>query len=66
MLTPRQAEIAQLVAQGMSYKAVAREVGVSVFTVRNHVMEAASRIPFDGKPRHRITVWVLSLDVEES
>lgn len=61
MLTPRQAQIAELVASGKSYKAVARETGISVYTVRDHVVQAASRIPVEGPPKHRLTVWFFSL-----
>jgi two-component system, NarL family, nitrate/nitrite response regulator NarL len=36
-LTPREAEILTLVGQGMSNKAVARELGISVHTVKFHL-----------------------------
>jgi two-component system, NarL family, nitrate/nitrite response regulator NarL len=48
-LTPREAEILTLVGQGMSNKAVARELGISVHTVKFHLealfakLEATSR-----------------------
>jgi two-component system nitrate/nitrite response regulator NarL len=37
MLTPREAEILTLVGQGMSNKAVARQLGISVHTVKFHL-----------------------------
>jgi DNA-binding NarL/FixJ family response regulator len=37
LLTPREAEILSLVGQGMSNKAVARELGISVHTVKFHL-----------------------------
>jgi two-component system nitrate/nitrite response regulator NarL len=37
LLTPREAEILTLVGQGMSNKAVARELGISVHTVKFHL-----------------------------
>jgi DNA-binding NarL/FixJ family response regulator len=37
VLTPREAEILTLVGQGMSNKAVARELGISVHTVKFHL-----------------------------
>lgn len=49
MLTPREAEILTLVGQGMSNKAVARALGISVHTVKFHLealfakLEATSR-----------------------
>jgi DNA-binding NarL/FixJ family response regulator len=36
-LTPREAEILTLIGQGMSNKAVARELGISVHTVKFHL-----------------------------
>jgi two-component system nitrate/nitrite response regulator NarL len=49
MLTPREAEILTLVGQGMSNKEVARQLGISVHTVKFHLealfakLEATSR-----------------------
>jgi two-component system, NarL family, nitrate/nitrite response regulator NarL len=37
LLTPREAEILTLVGQGMSNKAVARELGISIHTVKFHL-----------------------------
>ncbi len=61
MLTPREREVAALVAKGFSTKAVARELGISYDTADHHIRNAASRIPVDGPPRHRLTVWFFSL-----
>jgi DNA-binding NarL/FixJ family response regulator len=36
-LTPRQSEIAQLICQGHAYKAIARQTGISINTVRMHM-----------------------------
>lgn len=58
--TRRQVEIAAMVAHGMSDKAIAKRLSISVKTVQNHVHEVAKRMPGDGKPRHRLTVWFLS------
>jgi two-component system nitrate/nitrite response regulator NarL len=49
LLTPREAEILTLVGQGMSNKEIARELGISVHTVKFHLealfnkLEATSR-----------------------
>ena len=49
LLTPREAEILSLIGQGMSNKAVARQLGISVHTVKFHLealfakLEATSR-----------------------
>ena len=50
MLTPRQREIAELVARGMTNKAIARETGLALQTVKNHISSAAERIPADSYP----------------
>lgn len=54
MLTPRQSEIAVLVAKGLSDKAIARATGLSRRTVEDHVSEAASRLPGNGRPRFKL------------
>lgn len=61
MLTPRQHEVAQLVAKGMSNKAIARELDVSIDTVEAHVRDAAERLPVPGRARYRIMIWVFTL-----
>jgi DNA-binding CsgD family transcriptional regulator len=61
MLTPRQAEIGRLVARGMSSKRIARETGLSVQTVNDHIMDAANRLPGEGRARYKILVFFLSI-----
>lgn len=61
MLTPRQTEIAALVAKGMSDKAIAHALELSVNTVEAHVRDAAQRLPIPGRPRYRIMVWFFTL-----
>lgn len=61
MLTPRQAQVCTLVAQGKSYKRVARELGISVETVDRHARDAAAKIPALGPPRTRCMVWFFTL-----
>jgi FixJ family two-component response regulator len=59
-LTPRQMQVAEMVAQGKSNKAIARELGVSLLTVKAHIGDAACRIPGDGRPRYKLIVFVLN------
>jgi DNA-binding NarL/FixJ family response regulator len=59
-LTQRQAQVAERVAQGLTNKEIASELGVSVETVRTHVQEAAERLPGTAYPRHRLTLWFLT------
>jgi DNA-binding NarL/FixJ family response regulator len=61
-LTPRQREVAALVAKGYSNKRIARTVGISPRTVECHIQTAAARLTIPGPPRHRLVVFVLQLD----
>lgn len=62
MLTPRQREVAKLVAEGLSTRKVARELGISPRTVEGHIQQAAERLDIPGPPRHRLVVFVLQVD----
>lgn len=57
MLTRRQAQVCELVAQGMSNKAIARQTGIALDTVNRHLRSAADRIPGAGRPREKCLVW---------
>lgn len=61
-LTPRQKQIAELVAAGLTTKQIARVVRISPRTVEAHVREAAEQIPGDSYPRHKLTLWFLGTD----
>jgi DNA-binding CsgD family transcriptional regulator len=61
-LTQRQAEVAERVARGQSDKAIARDLGLSVETVREHIAEAARRIPGDIRPRSKLALWFFNLN----
>jgi DNA-binding NarL/FixJ family response regulator len=62
VLTPRQRDVAELVARGYSNKRIAKETGLALPTVKEHVSAAASRVPGDGPPRYRLIVFMLSDD----
>jgi DNA-binding CsgD family transcriptional regulator len=67
MLTPRQFEIARLVAQGKSYKAIARETQTSPLTVRNHVKAAALKIDASSsRPRDTVQIWFLGIRSDDA
>jgi DNA-binding CsgD family transcriptional regulator len=61
-LTKRQAEIVERVARGLSDKRIAAELQISIDTVRHHIQAAADRIPGDGPPRHRLTLFFFNVD----
>lgn len=60
-LTPRQTEIAEFVAKGLSSRQIARQTGLSQETVNVHIKEAAQRLGGHTAPRHRLTLWFFSL-----
>lgn len=60
-LTPRQQEIASLVARGMSSRQIADRTGLSEETVNVHIKQAAQRLGGETRPRHQLTLWFLNL-----
>lgn len=64
-LTERQAEVGERVARGLPDKRIARELHISVYTVRCHVQNAAARIPGDSSPRHKLTLFFLNIVDQE-
>ena len=65
MLTPRQREIAGLVAQDMSAREIAKRTGISERTVEVHIQQAAKRIESRSAPPYRprrLLVWFFNLD----
>ncbi len=54
ILTMRQKEIASLVSQVLTTKSIAREVGLAVPTIKDHVKRAAARLPGETPPRHKL------------
>lgn len=63
-LSPRQKEVASYVAGGLTSKAIAGEIGLSVDTVNKHIANAAAKIPGPTPPRHRLTCYFFSLSEE--
>lgn len=64
-LSHRQTQVVERVARGLPDKRIAAELGISIDTVRFHIQAAAARIPGDSTPRHRLTLWFISLDESE-
>lgn len=56
-LTPRQQEVAKLVARGRTYSYVGAELGISSRTVEQHVYDIASQIPGSDLPRDKVINW---------
>lgn len=59
MLTPRQRQVAELVAKGWSNKRIARRLDISVRTVEAHIYAAAETVARPCRPRHALTLFVL-------
>lgn len=57
-LTERQAEVALLVADGLTREEIAERIGRSPLTVKRHVEDIAARIGGDGAPRARIVRYL--------
>ena len=56
LLTEREAEIAGLVAEGRTNRAIAEELVVSVRTVETHVANVLGKLGFSS--RSQIAAWV--------
>jgi len=57
ILTPRQAEVVEMVARGLSNRDIAARLDISRETVKVHVKQAAQRIRGQAEPRERLAVW---------
>ena len=57
LLTPRKAEIAVLVAEGLQNAEIAEVLACSVHTVHAHIRAIALRLPGRGNLRVRIATW---------
>lgn len=59
--TKRETQVAVLVAQGLEYKDIGRELGISHHTVRALVVRMCLRIPHDeSPPLRRLMRWMLA------
>jgi DNA-binding NarL/FixJ family response regulator len=60
-LSPRQAELLSLIAAGMDNKTIARHLGISDKTVKNHLTELFRRI--NVQSRTQAAIWALRQNV---
>lgn len=60
-LTPRQTEIAGLVARGLPAKVIAVRTGIGIDAVNFHIQSAAARLPGTESPRHKLTLWFFNI-----
>lgn len=58
-LTEREEQIARLLSLGYQHKKIAYKVGITTGGVSAHISNIASRIPGDGNPSVKVTVWFL-------
>lgn len=60
-LTPRQTEIAGLVARGLPDKIIAAKTDITIDAVRFHIQSAAARLPGTQSPRNKLTLWFFNV-----
>lgn len=59
-LTPAQSRVVELVAHGLSYKSIARELGIARATAKKHVEMIAMLLPTDDLPAYRrVQCWII-------
>jgi DNA-binding NarL/FixJ family response regulator len=63
-LTPREKSIAKAIWQGLANKEIARELGIAIPTVKNHVSAIMEKL--DVKLRTQIALWFQARDLESA
>lgn len=58
-LTPREEEIALMVAKGMLRKQIVRELKISKTAVDYHLRNVGNKLPGPGNPLVRIVKWAV-------
>lgn len=56
-LSPRQVQVAELVARGLDRKEIATALGVTPQTAAEHIKQAAAKLPGDKRPRVKLSLW---------
>jgi DNA-binding NarL/FixJ family response regulator len=56
-LSPRQRQVAAFVVLGLSNKAIAKRMGISLGSVKQYVQRICERIPGAGRGRPKIFAW---------
>lgn len=56
-LSPRQREILALLAQGQDNKTIARQLGISAKTVKNHLTAVFRRIHVESRTQAALWSW---------
>ena len=55
--SPREAEVVELLAKGMSNKRIAAELGVAESTIKFHLVRASSKVGTTGLSRITLARW---------
>lgn len=66
VMTPREEQVAILLALGYSYKRIASATGSPEGTVGTRVAKIAARIPGVGTPRQRVSAWMWTYGSQSS
>jgi two-component system, NarL family, response regulator LiaR len=67
-LTPRQAEVLRLIAQGKSNKQIADELIVSLLTVQNHVHQILAKLQARNRTAaavYAVQVGLVSVEIDD-
>lgn len=59
-LTPREQQVAELIAEGAHRKHIARELGMTIWTVDFHMQNIAKKISGNGRLNARVTRFILA------
>lgn len=65
-LTPREHEVVELIAEGMSNKAIARSLGISPHTVKSHVRNILEKLALHSRLQVAVYARDTGLSAEES
>lgn len=58
-MTPRQREVAALIAQGFNNREIARQLSLETKSVENHIRDILKVLPIDPRMYHRRVAIVL-------
>lgn len=61
-LSPRQRQIAEMIADGYINKAIAAKIGIQHSTLRNHIRQIARKLNLDRSKDTRVQVTWLVID----
>lgn len=58
-LTSREKEVSKLIADGFSYKEVASELDISIYTVKAHMHHIYNKLSSEGEPANKVGIEIM-------